>query len=72
METLQCSFITKDVCLNLYKFGCYLMQVGTLPKVYILGMVLLIFYKIINRHKEDKFSFLLFQVNPKDERRVGG
>ena len=77
VETIQCNFIiedyrrkncTQNVCLNLYKFGCYLIQIGTLPKVCILGMVLLMFYKI-NRCKEDEFPFF-FQLNPKCERQV--
>lgn len=35
--TIQCRFIIEAVCLNLYKFGCYLMQGGTLSEVCILG-----------------------------------
>lgn len=55
-----------NVCLNLHKFGCYLMHVGSIPKAYILGMVFL------SRNKEDKFSFLFFSVKPRGWETVKG
>lgn len=81
VETIQSNFITEDywrknctqnVCLNLYKLGCYLMQIGTLPKVCIPSMVLLLFCEIVNRYKEGKFSFFFFQLSPKSPRLAGG
>lgn len=47
--------------------GWLLDQIGDSPDVYILGMVLLVFCKIISRCR-DKFSLLFFQLNPKYEK----
>lgn len=54
-----------NVCLNLHKFGCYLMHVGSIPRAYILGMVFLILVEI----KKTSFPFYFFQLNPEGERR---
>ena len=53
-------FIIKDVCLNTYKFGCNLMQLGALPKVGILGMVLLYSIKLLIDAEKTSFPFCFF------------